>query len=63
MVESGYISLKQANACFSKNDIKCAKTRSFALKTRFMHIISFNARNALGNVQTHWIMPSQANLR
>ena len=41
------------NAFFSKNDIKCAKTRPFELKTRFLHIIGFNAMEALGNVQTH----------
>ena len=38
------------NAFCGKNDVKCAKTRYFALKTRFMHIIGFNAMNALGNV-------------
>ena len=32
----------------------------FALKTRLLHIISFNAIKALGNVQTHWIMQKQA---
>ena len=37
------------NAFFSGNDVKCAKTRCFALKTCFMHIISFNAMKALGN--------------
>ena len=41
------------NAFFSKNDVKCAKTRYFALKTRFLHIFGFNAMKALGNVQTH----------
>ena len=41
------------NAFFSKNDVKCAKTRYFALKMSFMHIIGFNAMKALGNVQTH----------
>ena len=41
------------NAFFCKNDVKCAKTRYFALKTRFLHIIGFNAMKALGNVQTH----------
>ena len=41
------------NAFFSKNDFKCAKTRYFALKTRFLHIIGFNAIRALGNVETH----------
>ena len=40
-------------AFFSKNDVKCAKTRPFDLKTRFLHIIGFNAVKALGNVQTH----------
>ena len=39
------------NAFFSEIDVKCAKTRCFALKTRFMHIIGFNAMKALGNVQ------------
>ena len=29
------------NAFFSKNDVRCAKTRYFALKTRFMHTIGF----------------------
>ena len=37
------------NAFFSKNDVRCAKTRYSALKTRFMHIIGFNARKATGN--------------
>ena len=41
------------NAFVSKNDVKCAKTRYFDLKTRFMHIISFNEMKALRNVQTH----------
>ena len=41
------------NAFFGTNDVKCAKTPYFALKTRFMHIIGFNAMKALGNVQTH----------
>ena len=41
------------NAFFSKKDVKCAKTRYFALKTRFVHITSLNAMKALGNVQTH----------
>ena len=40
-------------AFFSKNDVKCAKTRYSALKTRSMHIIGLNAIKALGNVQTH----------
>ena len=44
------------NAFFSKNDVRCAKTRYFALKTRFMHTIGFNAMKALGMVQKHWIM-------
>ena len=44
------------NAFFSKNDVKCAKTRYFALKTRFVHKIGFDAMKALGNVQTHIIM-------
>ena len=41
------------HAFFSKNDVRCAKTRYFALKTRFMHTISFNAVKALGMVQMH----------
>ena len=41
------------NAFFSKNDVGCAKTRYFGLKTHFMHIIGFNAMKALGMVQTH----------
>ena len=41
------------NESFSKNEVKCAKTRYFALKTRFLHIIGFNAMKALENVQTH----------
>ena len=41
------------NAFFSKNDVSCAKTRYFALKTRFMHTIGFNAMKALGMVQRH----------
>ena len=45
----------------SKNDIKCAKTTYFALKTRFMHIIGFNTMEALGNIQTHSIMQNWAN--
>ena len=44
------------NAFFIKNDVRCAKTRYFALKTRFMHIIGFNAMKAMGMVQMHWIM-------
>ena len=40
------------NGFFSKNDVKCAKTRFFALKTRFVHIIGFNSVKALGNVET-----------
>ena len=43
-------------AFFSKHDVRCAKTRYFALKTRFMHIIGFNAKKSLGMVQTHSIM-------
>ena len=39
------------NAFFSKNVVRCAKTRYFALKTRFMHTIGFNAMKALGMVQ------------
>ena len=38
---------------FQQNDVKCAKTRYFALKTRLMHIIGFNAIKTLANVQTH----------
>ena len=41
------------NACCSKSDVKCAKTRYSALKTRSMHIIGFNAMKALGNVLRH----------
>ena len=41
------------NASFSKKDVKCAKTRYLALKTRFMHITCFDAMKALGNIQTH----------
>ena len=41
------------NAFCSKNDVRCAKTRYFGLKTRLMHIIAFNAMKALGMVQTH----------
>ena len=41
------------NAFLSKNDDICAKTRYFGLKTRFMHIIGFNAMKTLGMVQTH----------
>ena len=41
------------NAFFSKNDVRCSKTRYFALKTRFMHTISYNAMKALGKVQMH----------
>ena len=41
------------NAFSSKNDVRCANTRYFGLKTRLMHIISFNAIKALRNVQTH----------
>ena len=40
------------NAFFSKNDVRCPKTRYFALKTSFMHIIGYNAMKALGMVQT-----------
>ena len=40
------------NAFFSKNDVRCAKTRYFALKTRFMHFIGFNALEVVGIVQT-----------
>ena len=38
------------NASFSKKDVKCAKTRYLALKTRFMHITNFNAMKGLENV-------------
>ena len=41
------------NAFFSKNDVRCAKTRYFAIKTRFMHPIGFNTMKALGKVQMH----------
>ena len=41
------------NAFISKNDVRCAKTRYFALKTRFLHTIRFNAVKALGMVQMH----------
>ena len=41
------------NASFSENGVECAKTRCFAIKTRFMHITSFNAMKVLGNEQTH----------
>ena len=44
--------LLHSNALFSKNVVKCAKTRCFALKTCFMHIIRFNAMKALGSVET-----------
>ena len=43
---------------FSKNDVEWVKTRCFPLKTRFMHIIGFNAMKSLGNVQTQLIMPN-----
>ena len=35
------------------NDVRCAKTRYFELKTRFIHIVGFNAMKALGKAQTH----------
>ena len=38
---------------FSKNDVRCVKTRYFAVKTCFMHTIGFNAMKALGMVQMH----------
>ena len=41
------------NAFFSKNDVKFAKTRYFALQTRFLNIVGSNAMKALGNVQTY----------
>ena len=44
------------NVFFRKNDVKCTKTLFFALKMRFLPIISFNAMKALGNAQTHLIM-------
>ena len=44
------------NAFFSKNDVRCSKTRYFSLKTRFTHTIGFNAMKALGMVQMHWNM-------
>ena len=40
-------------AFFSKIDVRCAKTRYIALKTRFKHTIGFNAMKTLGIVQTH----------
>ena len=40
------------NAFSRKNDVGCAKTRYFELKTRLMHIVGFNAMKALGMVQT-----------
>ena len=47
------ISLRLKVFFFRENDVKFAKTRCFALKTRFMHIIGFTAMKTLGNVQTH----------
>ena len=44
---------KLLNTFFSKTDIKYAKTRFFALKTRFLHIIGFKEMKALATVQTH----------
>ena len=44
------------NAFVGENDVRCANTRYFALKTRFMHIIGFNSMKALGMVQTHRFM-------
>ena len=41
------------NAFLGKNNVRCAKTRYFALKTRFMHTIGFNAMKALEMVQMH----------
>ena len=35
------------NALICKRDVKSAKTRYFALKTRFMRFIGFNAMKAL----------------
>ena len=35
------------------HEVRCAKTRYFALKTRFMHTIGFNAMKALGILQMH----------
>ena len=43
----------RSNACFSKNDVKCDKLRYFALNTRFLHILGFNAMKALRKMQTH----------
>ena len=40
------------NAFFSKNDVRCVKTRYFALKTRFMRTIGFNAMKTLEMIQT-----------
>ena len=40
------------NAFRSKNDVKSAETRYFALTSRSMHFIGFNAMKALGNMQT-----------
>ena len=48
-------------AFLSKNDVTCSKTRFSALKTRFMHIIGFNAMQALGMMKTHWIMQNYTN--
>ena len=53
LISAKTINSMRLNAFFSKNDVKCAKTRYFALKMSFMHIIGFNAMKALGNVQTH----------
>ena len=41
------------NAFLSKNDVRCAKTRYFALKRRSLHTIGFNAMKAQGMVQMH----------
>ena len=46
----------RSNAFFSKNDVRCAITRYFAIKTRFMHTIGSNAMKALEMVQMHCIM-------
>ena len=44
------------NAFCSKNEVRCAKTRYFALKTLFLPTFGFNAMKALGKVQMHRIM-------
>ena len=37
------------NAFFSKNDVRCAKTRYFALKARFMAHYRFLRNESTGN--------------